>query len=83
MPSRLSSHSSMQCAQCGAEEPNMAICDFCRRPVCSCCRVEDYAGNVSGLQEPETRHAICVRYWTPARQRGREWRSQQREKGGR
>jgi hypothetical protein len=80
MSSRLSSHSSMQCAQCGAEAEE--ICEFCRRPVCSLCRIEDYDGHPSELYPPEVRHAMCVGYWTPGRRRGQEWRRQQREKGG-
>jgi hypothetical protein len=55
----------MQCAQCGAIADRMEICEFCRKPVCDECKVEDYAGNVSDLQEPEVRHARCVGYWTP------------------
>lgn len=72
----------MQCAQCGAIA-EMEICAFCRRPVCSKCQIEDYAGNVSDLQDPEVRHARCVAYWTPRWARGQEWRrAQARQKKG-
>jgi hypothetical protein len=72
----------MQCAQCGVITEQMEMCDFCRRPVCCACRIEDDAGNISPLQAPEIRHAMCVGYWTPARSRGSEWRRAQ-QKGGR
>lgn len=59
------------CAQCGGQngQQPMPRCDLCGQPVCDHCLVEDYSGNISPLQPPETRHASCVGYWTPRRQR--------------
>ncbi|WP_376793798.1 hypothetical protein [Thermogemmatispora sp.] len=59
------------CAQCGEVADTMEFCDLCRKPMCAKCLVEDYSGNVSDLQEPEIRHAICVAYFTPQRARGK------------
>lgn len=42
MPSQLSSHSSRQCAQCGAHAERMAICNQCGRPVCDDCLCVGY-----------------------------------------